>query len=336
MPAFTPPPRPGTPAGQASPPMEGIDADLGFGAVVARESRRRLLNRDGSFNVRREGPRPLSALNLYHYLLTVSWAEFLAIVTAVYLLVNTAFAGAYLLCGPGALRGPDGDGLGPFAQAFFFSVETFATIGYGNIAPWGLAANRVMVVESLVGLLGFALATGLLFARFSRPTAAIVFSRSALVAPYRGGTAFEFRIVNGRTNQLVEVGARVLFSRFGPDGGGARQFTELKLERQHVVFFPLAWTVVHPIDPESPLYGLGPDDLQRSDAEFLILLTATDETFSQMVHTRTSYKPDEIVWGARFANLFNPPAPDGTLSIDMRRLHAFDRVPLPEPMREPA
>jgi inward rectifier potassium channel len=309
---------------------EDINRDLGFGAVVSRESRQRLLNRDGSFNVRRDGMKPLESLSLYHYLLTVSWPKFMGLVVAGYLVINTGFGLAYLACGPEALRGATVDEMGGsgFLRAFFFSVETFATIGFGHLFPAGLAANVVVTVESLVGLLGFALATGLLFARFSRPTARIVFSQRALIAPYGGGTAFEFRIVNSRSNQLIEVECQVLFTRVASQGG-VRHFAPLALERRKVTFFPLAWTVVHPIDRSSPLFGLTHADLTASNAEFLVLLTGFDETFSQTVHTRSSYKPEELVWGASFKNMFNPPAPEGGISIDIGRLHDYERVPLP-------
>jgi inward rectifier potassium channel len=310
--------------------QEDVDRDLGFGAVVARESQRRLLNRDGSFNVVREGLKFFASWSPYHYLLTVSWPRFLGLVIASYLGINALFGALFFALGPGALAGADGSGLGSrFLQSFFFSVQTFATIGYGHMSPVGLAANLVVTLESLVGLLGFALATGLLFARFSRPTANILFSEKAIIAPYHGITAFEFRIVNARRNQLIEVQAKVLFSRFRV-GREARDFAPLKLERERVPLFPLSWTIVHPIDSESPLFGLTREEVLAADGEFLILLSGTDETFAQTVHARSSYKVDEIVWGARFTNLFNPPR-NGLLSIDIGRLHSFERAPLPPP-----
>jgi inward rectifier potassium channel len=311
--------------------------DLGFGSVVARESRQRLLNRDGSFNVRRGGLKPFGSLSLYHNLLGMSWPRFLGLVIAAYLVVNAAFAGIYMACGPEALRGAGVSEMGGtyFWRAFFFSVETFATIGYGHISPAGLAANIVVTLESLFGLLGFALATGLLFARFSRPTARIAFSWRALIAPYQGGTAFEFRIVNARTNQLIDVECRVLFTRF-PRQAGERMFAPLALERPKVTFFPLAWTIVHPIDDASPLRGLTREEMLASNAEFLVLLTGFDDTFSQTVHARSSYRADEIVWGASFTNMFNPPTAEGILSIDLGRLDDYQQVPLPAAPATPA
>ena len=298
--------------------------DLGLGAVVARESRRRFLNRDGSFNVERRGLRLGSSLSLYHLLLTMSWTRFGAMVAGSYLLLNGAFAAAYLLCGPGALVG----GAGPaFARAFFFSVETFSTIGYGNVVPAGLAANLVVTVEALAGLLWLALATGLLFARFSRPTARVLFSRTAVVAPYHGITAFEFRIANLRSSQLLEVEATVMFARMEEHHGRLlRRFYPLTLERSSVVFFPLSWTVVHPIDETSPLRGLTRDDLRNSDGEFLVLLAGVDETFAQRVHARSSYKWDEVVWGAKFGDILHHPTGDEPITIDVGRLHSIEPV----------
>ncbi|HEY7214057.1 MAG TPA: ion channel [Thermoanaerobaculia bacterium] len=301
--------------------------DLGFGSVVARESRKRLLNRDGSFNVVREGLSFFQTLSPYQYLLTTSWPRFLGLIVLFYLVTNLVFGLAYFACGPGQIAGSNATQLhSQFLEDFFFSVQTFATIGYGGMHPVGLAANLLVTLESLVGLLGFALATGILFARFSQPTAKILFSRNAIIAPYRGITAFEFRIANARANELIQVEARVLLSRFKRDGSGNREFVNLKLERNQVVFFPLAWTIVHPIDEESPLWGATQEDLKDWDAEFLVLLSGIDETFSQTVHTRSSYKASEIVCGARFADLFNEPKRDGTLSIDVGRLHQIEKA----------
>jgi inward rectifier potassium channel len=311
---------------------EDENRDLGFGAVVAGESRQRLLNRDGSFNVTREGLGLWASLSLYHSLLTMRWWKFLTVVTLSYLLTNIAFATGYMMCGVDALENSVNANLGNgFARAFFFSVETFATIGYGNIAPVGLAPNILMTLESLFGLLGFALATGLLFARFSRPTAQIIFSKTAIMAPYRDVTAFEFRITNARRNQIIELEAKVLFARFEDEGGrNVRRFYPLALERERVTFFPLSWTIVHPIDEASPIYGLTRADMLGSNAEFLILLTGIDETFSQTVHTRSSYRADEVVWNAKFRDVFNRRADAETLTIDVRRLHLIEPVGSPD------
>jgi inward rectifier potassium channel len=302
--------------------------DLGFGSVVAAESRQRLLNKDGSFNVERRGLPLRASLSPYSSLLTMSWPRFLGLVTALYLLANALFALGYLALGPEALTGPQHlAAQGLFWRAFFFSVESLATVGYGHIVPASFGAHALMTFESLTGLFMLALATGMGFARFSRPVARIAFSQNAVIAPYRGATAFEFRLANRRKSQLIELEAKVILSRFeAQDGRRIRRFYPLTLERHKVVFFPLAWTVVHPIDGESPLWGLSCEDCLAADAEFFVLLTAIDDAFSQAVHTRTSYKADEVIWNARFADLFlrrDGPEPVG---IDLGRLDEVEKL----------
>lgn len=306
------------------------ESDLGFGAVVARESRQRLLNRDGTFNVRREGLGFFRSLSIYHYLLNITWVKFLWYVVGLYLVTNAVFAALYVACGAGALTGIDSaDPAVRFVHSFFFSVHTLATIGYGNIAPLNLMANLVVTAESLVGLLGFALVAGIMFARFARPLAQIAFSTRAVIAPYGDGTAFMFRVVNRKSNEIVELQAKVLLARRKKGGAATdREFLPLTLERDRVVFFPLTLTVVHPIDRNSPLWGMSRDELIALDGEFLVLLNGFDETFSQTVHTRSSYKADEVEWGARFRSIFNPPRPDGTLSVNIRKLSDYDKVTL--------
>jgi inward rectifier potassium channel len=312
-------------------PDQDPNLDLGFGSLVARESRKRLLNRDGTFNVRREGLEFWQSLSAYHYFLTISWPRFLTYVGAAYVFLNALFAALYVIAGAHALTGFENEP-GPlrFRGAFFFSVHTLATIGYGNIAPQNVAANVLVTVESLVGLLGFAVVAGIVFARFARPTAQIMFSDRALISPYRDKTAFMFRIVNLRSNQLVELEAKVMLARRKRDSltAAEREFLPLKLERDRVAFFPLAWTIVHPIDDFSPLRGMDEEALRNSDAEFLILLNGFDETFSQNVHTRSSYTGDEVVWGGKFKSMFNMRDEDGEMSIDIRKLHDFEVVPV--------
>jgi inward rectifier potassium channel len=315
------------------PTAEERDRDLGFGSVVSQQRHVRLLNRDGSFNVTRR--QTLTDSLSYYALLMMSWPKFMALVIVSYGVINAIFAYLYVLCGPNGLQPTASSELhSPFLRAFFFSIETFSTIGYGNVVPVGLAANVLVSVEALFGLLGFALATGLLFARFSRPTAKILFSDSALIAPYQEITSFQFRIINARNNQIIELSARVLFSKFENSGGNrVRRYYQLPLERERVVFFPLAWTIVHPIDKNSPMYGLSREELLASDAEFLILLTGIDETFSQTVHARSSYRADEMIWGAKFTNLYIQDQDGHIVGVDMDRFHSFERI---QPLAVPA
>ena len=301
--------------------------DLGLGSKVAQQTRTRFLNRDGSFNVERTGHSFLNSLSPYHALLSMSWRNFHTIVVISYFLVNVLFACAYMICGPEALQGSGASTVTErFFDAFFFSVQTLATIGYGKMSPSGMAANIVVAFEALTGLFGFALATGLLFARFSRPNAKIRYSEKAVIAPFRDITGFMFRIINERRNQLIEVTATVTFSRMETHNGRlTRRFYPLPLERTKVIFFPLHWTVVHPIDEQSPLFGVSQKELEESDAEFAILLTAIDETFSQTVHSRSSYKYDEVIVGAKFADMFLPPE-NGVVRVDLRRLSELEPV----------
>lgn len=305
------------------------DRDLGFGSVVSRESRQRLLNRDGSFNVTRSGLGFFDSFAPYHLLLTTSWPGFLAAVSVIYLALNLLFAAAFLACGPDALLGSGAAMMGGrFAQAFFFSIQTFATIGYGQVAPNGTAANLVVTVEALVGLMYQALATGLLFARFTRPTAALLFSRHAVIAPYRDGRGLMFRLANRRRNEIIELNAQVLFSSLESDdrGGTVRRYALLPLERNKVTFFPLSWTLVHPIDEASPLANRTAEDLERAEAEILVLLSGIDEALEQTVHARSSYQAHEIVWNARFRSMYLQTDARSRVTVDISRVHEIERL----------
>ena len=321
---------------RAQPLSEQDLRDLGFGSVVSQESRQRLLNRDGSFNVERRGLPLMQWLSPYHMLLTMSWPRFALLGVAWYVLVNVLFACLYVAVGSDSLASTTaGISQHSFWRALFFSIETLSTIGYGNIVPVSLAANVIVGLEALTGLAGFAVVTGLLFARISRPTAKVLFSSHAVIAPYQGTTALEFRVANARSNELIEVTAKVVVSRFEEvNGVNTRRYYPLSLERDGVVFLPLTWTVVHPITEDSVLYGQTPESLRDTGFEVLVLLKAFDETFSTIVQTRTSYTFDEIVWGARFANAFLAHAAerfansggDGKVAVDMRLFDIIEPV----------
>lgn len=277
----------------------------------------RIINPDGSFNVHRRGS-TWRDFHPYLQLINMEWLPFLAVLFLGYVVVNTAFAGLYYAIGTEHLRGADATtAAGRFVNAFFFSAQTLSTVGYGAISPRGMAANLIASFESLTGVLGFAVATGLLFGRVSRPSARIGFSEAMLVTPYQDGDSLQFRIVNRRQNSLMELEARVMLMTVAPgDGGLKRNYQMLRLERDKVIFFPLTWTIVHPIDAESPLYGKSADDLRRLQAEVLVLIKGYDDTFSQTVLARRSYRHDEIVWGRRFAPAFTVDA-RGDLVLDV-------------------
>jgi inward rectifier potassium channel len=298
-------------------------SDLGFGRVLSQQRALRLLNRDGSFNVQTRG-RGLHAFLAYSNLVSTTWNRFFLFVAILYLALNGFFALGYVACGTGGLVNTLDTGIySPFLKAFFFSIHTSATIGYGSTVPVGLATNTLVALESVVSLLGLAVVTGLVFARFSRPIADILFSRTAVMSWIGNLRAFQFRIINSRNNQIIDLRCRLLVSRFETNASGisVRRYYPLRLERESVVFFPLSWTVVHTIDQDSPLFGITEDELCGSGAEFLILLTGMDETFSQVVNARSSYRANEIVWNAKFSDIFVYD-PEGRMAgVDMKRFH---------------
>ena len=287
----------------------------------------RAINKDGSFNVRRTG----SGWRGFHPWLHVnrmSWAGFMALVLSLYFLVNTVFAFLYFAMDPVQIHGAESStGFGRFINDFFFSAHTLTTVGYGSMSPAGIAANVTAALEALAGLMGFAVITGVLIARVSRPSAQIGYSRSALIAPFQGSTALMFRIANERPNNLMEMQARVMLMTVEPVAGRLeRRFGELKLERQSIVFFPLPWTIVHPITTESPLFGKTAEDLTRLQAEVMILVKGFDETFSQTVQSRYSYRFDEVVFGAKFQPSFHI-GNSGSMVVELEKLGDYERVP---------
>lgn len=266
---------------------------------------RRAINKDGGFNVHSEGGN-WHDIHPYLHLVNMSWTGFFAVIVAAYVVVNLLFAGIYAWIGSDQLSGAEAPtALGRFMNMFFFSSHTLSTVGYGNIAPRGMAANAVASFEALLGVLGLAVATGLLFGRVSRPSARIGFSETLVIAPYQDITALEFRIINRRPNILVDTQAQILLMTVETSNGEPRRnFQFLKLERDNVLFLATPWTIVHPIDSESPLYGKSAEDLAGLQAEVLILIKAFDDTFAQSVQQRYSYRHDEFVWDRRFAPAF--------------------------------
>jgi inward rectifier potassium channel len=296
---------------------------------------KRTINKDGKFNVRRTG-RTWRDVHLYLFLINASWWLFMGLVAAVFVVVNVAFAGVYMAIGIENIKGTEAPTAGlRFLNAVFFSAHTLTTVGYGNMYPAGPAANILAALEALVGLLGFAIATGLLFGRFSRPSARIGFSNNVLIAPYQEGTSLQFRIVNRRSNNLINLQARVLLMTVESVSGRLqRKFTPLDLERGEVWFLALTWTIVHPIDEKSPLYGKTAEDLQSMQAEVIALISGFDDTFSQTVHARYSYRYDEINWAAKFAPAFDIDE-SGELVVEVDRVSAIETAPGRKALQQP-
>jgi inward rectifier potassium channel len=313
----------------AEPAEEVTDRDLGLSGRIAQSPQNRIMRPDGTFNVVRLGYGFWQSLNVYQHMITASWPTFFLYVGVFYIIANAIFASLFVAAGPGAIQGGETGGPGAeWHNAIFFSVQTIATIGYGQMTPKGTLANSLVAMEALSGLMGFALITGILFARFSRPSALILRSDVAIVAPYKDGQAFMFRIANGRTVQLLELHATVTYSWMEDAGDGRRirRFQSLPLERDRVVLLPTQWVIVHPIDAASPFRPgssqLGPE----AAPEIFVAISAVDESFSQTVYSRFSYTGNDIVHNAKFVDLFGTTA-SGTLTIDLSKLSDIDRVP---------
>ena len=283
----------------------------------------RMINADGSFNVRRNGT-TLRDFHPYLQLINMSWLWFLLTLFIGFIIINTAFAVLYFLLPAGQIQGINStDSHLRFLDCFFFSSHTLTTVGYGNFAPAGLAGNALASFEAMTGVLGFAIATGLLYGRVSRPSARIGFSNNMLVTPYQGGSSLQFRVVNRRTNSIVELEARLMLMLVKNENGEPRRSYEMmRLERDRVLFLPLTWTVVHPIDERSPLWNKTAEDLRSVQAEILILLKGHDDTFNQTVFARRSYRHDEIVWGAKFTPAFYA-GPEGDLVLELRKVGEY-------------
>ena len=254
----------------------------------------------------------------YHLLLTLPWSGFLAFIVLSYVAINSLFALLYLAGGDCIVNARPGS----FLDKFFFSVQTLASIGYGAMYPKTLYANVMVTLEAMIGLLGVAVLTGLAFARFSRPTARVMFSRIAVIAPNEGIPALIFRTANQRRNQILEAQLKVYLMRdeVRVDGQFMRRIYDLRLLRDQSPGFMLSWLAVHPIDEDSPLYGISAESLIQTNASIVISLSGIDETVSQVVHARHTYAASEIVWNSQFVDIIRHTA-DGHRYIDYNYFH---------------
>ena len=298
--------------------------DPGIGEKFSRPTRR-AINHDGSFNVRRRGGPPRH--DPFQWLISMKWGRFIGAVVAFFAFLNVLFALTYLALGLENLPGVPAphSWWQDFLSALFFSIQTFTSVGYGHVYPGSNGTGFVSSLEALVGVLTFALATGLLYGRFSRPTARIHFSRTAIISRRADGTpCLQFRIANQRNNILIDLQARVLLKTTDPATNN-QTYAFLPLERDSISFFPLSWTVVHDITPASPLHNLSPDDYGRLDIEIIIQLKGYDDTFAQDVHARNSYTHDEIEWHRRFIRAYEV-EDDGIAVVDLDLLHLTEAI----------
>lgn len=302
--------------------------DLGFGTTAASGSTR-LINKDGTFNVRRTGLKFQETFHFYHYLITAPWWKFHSIIVLYFLVVNLCFTSTYLYLGSEHIGGIIATNAWErFYETFFFSAQTLTTVGYGRINPIGFATSAVAALESMLGLLGFALITGVLYGRFSRPDSNVLFSKNVILAPYKEMNGLMFRMANMRKSQLIETKVQfVMGYNKMVNGLPTRAFDTLTLERERINFFPLSWTVVHPIDEFSPLYNLSMQELKEANVEFTVLVRAFDDTFHEQVYSRYSYLVSDLVDGVKFVPTYKPDA-DGVIVMDFSQFHLFKEAPL--------
>ena len=263
--------------------------------------------------------------DVYHHLLTSSWPFLLLQITAAFFALNGLFALGYYLDG-----GIENARPGSFADVFFFSIETIATIGYGRMAPVTLVAHILMSLEALSGLIGLALVTGLIFAKFSLPGARVRFSQKAVISKRDGLPSLMFRMANVRANQIVEAQVHVLLARseITAEGEDVWRFYDLQLRRYRNATFRHSWTVIHPIGPESPLYGSTPEALASAFAEIVVSMTGIDGAFMQTVYARHTYDSSDIIWGARLSDIMLR-SPQGDFAIDYGRFDEVDQTEAP-------
>ena len=276
----------------------------GFGNKTDHQPER-LVNQDGSVNVKRTGLSFFDHFSVFHFLVTTNWLTFNLLVITSYILINILFGITYWSIGIDEIGIKHDSEIEDLLESIYFSAQTFSTVGYGRANPGSHLANFVAFSEMLVGMMYLALAAGLLFARFSRPVAKIIYSKNALIAPYKDGNGFMFRLSNAKANLLLDVEVKVLLSlTIAENGKKVRKFYDLELEMSMINMLALSWTVVHPIDENSPLIDIDKDTFDQSQAEFMVLLKGFNNTLSQSVHSRTSYKNNDVVWDAKFSSIF--------------------------------
>ncbi len=281
--------------------------DLGFG-TLHNQSGGRFINKDGNFNIKLEGRR---VHDIYKVLINMSWWKFNIFILLSFIGINFIIALSYIMVGVDQIAEIENDNfLSNLLECFFLSVQTFTSLGYGRVNPIGWGANAIASFNAFIGLISFALATGLVYARFSKPAAHILFSKNAIVVPYKHQTdlmSFQFRIVNGYAqNHLLDLEVQVIMTCLlkNKQGTATRIFERLKLERDDIKMLPLNWTIVHVINESSPLFRKNKEDFKEMNVEFLVLIKAYDDVYSQQVNKKSSYIANEILWNRRFVPMY--------------------------------
>lgn len=303
------------------------DANTGFGTNASSYGGR-FITKNGNANVKKSGIGLFESISWYHTMLNIPRWKFLVIIVVFYFLVNFIFASLYYAVGVEHLNGMTATtALEKFGQAFFFSIQTFTTVGYGHISPSGFATSFVAAVEALFGLLSFAIATGLFYGRFSKPKAHIKFSENALIAPYKDGTALMLRLSPFKNTNLTDAEAKVtLGMKLDEKGVLTNKFYTLDLELSKINALNLSWTLVHPITENSPLYNLTKEDYANIQGEFLIFLKVFDDMFSTTVVKRASYSFDEVVFGAKFLPMFSRSDNQNKTILHIDKLNLYEKI----------
>ena len=313
------------------------ELNTGFGVNSENSSGRFYDRNHGGANVMKKGVGVLNRYSWYHTMLAMPIAKFLSLLLIAYIIVNLFFAGIYYLIGIDHLAGEkQGSDIKNFSEVFFISAQTFTTVGYGRISPVGFAASAVSTFEAFLGLLSFAIATGLFYGRFSRPRAFLSFSHNALIAPYKDGIALMFRMAPYKNNLLSEAEVKVnLAMQLEENGKMMNRFFNLDLEISKINSLALSWTIVHPINDKSPLYNFNYTDIVNAKIEALVFVKAFDEVFSNTVVQRFSYIVSEVVWGAKFRIMYHADPIHGTTVLDLDKLNDHEKVELLSPVITP-
>lgn len=303
--------------------------DTGF-SVNSDYNGGRFINKDGSPNIIKSGIPFLERFSPYHTLLEMPSWKFLLVIIGYYTVINIFFAFIYIIIGIENLQGMHiSTPLGNFGEAFFFSAQTFTTVGYGRISPVGFLSSTVAAFEAMIGLLTFAIATGLFYARFSQPKAYIQFSSNAIIAPYKSMSALMLRLVPFKNNMLTNPEIKLTMGvKIEENGKLVNKFYQLPLELSKVNSLTLSWTVVHPIDSESPFYQLQEEDIKNLNGEIIVYLSAFDDAYSNTVVARTSYTVGEIIYGAKFIPMFHPNASKNRTVLEIDKLSEYEKVNL--------
>lgn len=291
----------------------------------------RFVNKDGSANVVKSGLPFLDQISWFHMLLQLPMWKLHIVILSVFILINFLFGGIYYIIGIEHLSGISDttSEFEKFAQAFFFSAQTYTTVGYGHISPKGFLASSVAAIEALSGLLSFALATGLLYGRFSMPKAYLKFSENALIAPFGDGSALMMRVAPFKNTTLTDASAKLTLGlQIEENGKKVNKFYQLDLEYDRVNFLPLSWTLVHPINENSPLWGFDKKDFKNKKGEVLVFVKAFDDMFSNTVVKRTSYSFKEIIYGARFSPMYEHSADSQTTILHIDKLNKTEKINL--------